>query len=507
MTSILGHLLCLVFLLLGLIKIADNLTTTSVQKVWFLGHVLQITPEEHVAECSIKSLKIIDQIGDASTWLQINDDIIHGLPPTEDRYLFIILIFGAPFGNYIKLCHSIQYELRILKVSSKSIQSYTSASNLTKKDEDARFHILTVILPTDKRDDLLDIGEGLSRNIGLPLHSLQVLPEDHPHVFYKQLHSLEVVSSDVSENSRNNKTLFSWVIPTKVYNHTEILKKLKHSQQNHRKRRDIGSNFQWHLVRGHIRVKREIFFGSISALVGTPIESSTLPPPSESSVQTSLYMTSSFLNSDSIPSQTLSMDSSIMALTSEHLSPSEISISSLLLDTVVVNSGKEPDPTIITDFTTSIEPSFTSMPTSVLSKNPSTDIISDSSFRFSTTQTISTDFTLDTSSSISPSMHSDFLSSPINTMSTLNFSFSSQFSKPISNIQINTSTYKSEPPTTLVSSAVVSSSISTGIVSSEFDSTSSFSSSLESINDNSITSPFSSTINSLSSIHSNISYS
>ena len=140
-----------------------------------------------------------------------DDNIIHGLPLAEGRYLFNILIFGAPFGNYIKLCHSIQYELRIAKTSSKSIQSYISASNLTQKEADTKIHILTIILPTENGVNLQDIGEELSRNIGLPSHSLQVLPDDHPHVFYKQLHSLEVVSSDVTETSSNNKTLFCMV--------------------------------------------------------------------------------------------------------------------------------------------------------------------------------------------------------------------------------------------------------------------------------------------------------
>ena len=221
-------------------------------------------------------------------WIRIDEDenTIYGLSLAPSVYIFNVLLFGAVFGNYVNLCHSVEYEFKSIHSStsmSSFLESETMVScnnnnnnNNNNNERNREVEVLTLSLPFPRKKNLLDFGEFLSKQLELPLNFLQILPENSDHNLYKQLHSLNVVASSArvlpSSVPIENEVTFSWLIPCNQNTFTLLNVLANPPRQHHSRKRRDTRQWDWHIVRGRFRVRRELFFSTISAVVGTPTE-------------------------------------------------------------------------------------------------------------------------------------------------------------------------------------------------------------------------------------------
>ena len=193
-------------------------------------------------------------------WIRIDDEenTIYGFPLSPSFEVFNILLFGTVLGDYVNLCHSVEYEFEIIQ-SVTSIESLLESETIPNKNNEGsrEVQVLTIGLPVSY--DLLDIGEVLSAELNLPLQFLQILPENNNYHLYKQLHSLNVIASSgrvrLLSAPIENEFIFSWLIP-RDRNISAILHVLGNPplrQQHSRKRRDTQM-WDWHVVRGRVRI-------------------------------------------------------------------------------------------------------------------------------------------------------------------------------------------------------------------------------------------------------------
>ena len=219
------------------------------------------------------------------------------MPHTPVNLKLTILIFGNNVGYYVKLCHSypmqlyISYSLssinRVLDTflysiyhSKKTIDDHLSACSVPSP----KIYVQSVVLSHHHQlsmSILLSTGRRLSYLLYVEDSLLQILPHDNTYALFKQLNSLSMhAASSVRDidGKIEHGYIFSWIVSCS--NITEHLHRIY--------RRDLQSNIErtsqmnlstWHLTSGYIvRNKHDIvdvFFGSISALVGTPVESSS----------------------------------------------------------------------------------------------------------------------------------------------------------------------------------------------------------------------------------------
>ena len=331
----------------------------------YVGHYFKYDIFENNSECNITSIRLVDdESNNVPDWLFFESLTIFGIPDIEGHYQILVLIFGNNLGYYSKLCFSLALKLHIM-YTSNSLQYLLDDYQLNLKQvtknnligdlytcyQSAKVYVLSIFLSyntTLSQNLLLSNGKKLSVLLNLKKELIQIVPHHSPIVLFKQLHSLHMHAVNNHKSSHTNIYVFSWPISCK-HPSTYLHKLYRRSTLD-----DIGkisstNDSAWHISSGYLLRKRrevvEIFFGSIQAYVGTPVEVFTITtlPMTNSSIYSSVLQTSasSYLSKSSVlqtPTSNLSSEFQSILKSKQVIYTNTLSSIQQISDTLSSNS-------------------------------------------------------------------------------------------------------------------------------------------------------------------------
>ncbi|XP_057312741.1 uncharacterized protein LOC130654215 [Hydractinia symbiolongicarpus] len=265
----------------------------------YLGHLFKydlITKYDGV--CKVSVIKVIDFASGNEklpAWIfqdEFTDvNLLSGIPNKIGTFKLTVMLFGNDFGSFVKLCKTYFVKISILShgiynVLESYINHHNMAVNKNKLSDhylgcltSPKVYVLSLIFKSACFVDYRDLhhkGKRLNSHLNTEPDLLQILQHNSSHALYKQLFSLSmhVINSIEDVGDSDYGYIFSWPISctTASEHQHKLYRRSLHSDFEDATQMKLS---QWHLTSGLMRKKREtveVFFGSISAIVGTPVE-------------------------------------------------------------------------------------------------------------------------------------------------------------------------------------------------------------------------------------------
>lgn len=246
------------------------------------------------------------------SWLIFNatSGVIHGIPQEHDAGPIIMFITGI--GKNVEgqeiICNQLIWKLTVelepnslavgLSLHIGNVTDYSSGSNRFATCLSNKAIAVATLIVTLKSGEsthhLIKLMHILAEQQDIPRSLIQVIDSFSSFKFYRQLKKVKILQYGnlLTSNHDEKKYTLSWPLgcDQNVINsfHIHEIQRRSLASLTH-----INLN-SWHLTSGiidggiHVRKRRAVFFGSITALEGTPQETSALP----TKILTSAFFTS-----------------------------------------------------------------------------------------------------------------------------------------------------------------------------------------------------------------------
>ena len=235
------------------------------------------------------------------TWLDYNttNGYLFGIPQEQDVDSYEMLCVGMGINKfqqefvcgYYSWTIEVELEARSLSVALRHV-FYNATDSVSDKGRFSNcvdrklVSVATLRVATKSKHatrHLAKLANSISANIGLPLRTIQIVRGESSLPFFKQLKRLNIIHyGELSTKDREDHTHYvSWPLGCGAF-----LADSFNIHDIHRRSisdTDGVSLNSWHLTTGEIeggllvRNRRGVFFGSITALEGTPLETSAMP--------------------------------------------------------------------------------------------------------------------------------------------------------------------------------------------------------------------------------------
>ncbi|XP_065684454.1 mucin-2 isoform X2 [Hydra vulgaris] len=202
----------------------------------------------------------------------------------EPLQLDLLVVYLHTFYLYTKICYAIEVKV-IIQSYMSSLQSILfSHLNYFKLKESKKFleckkfnqiYIQTFEYASNETlplSILLMQSNLLVDFFKFPENLLQVLPTNNSYSYFNQLSSLDVIESNVLR-PMSEGYMFSW--PIGCQHNSHISRVFRRSVKKIIEPIPELSLTVCYITKGYFKENMELFFGSISALVGTPIETTS----------------------------------------------------------------------------------------------------------------------------------------------------------------------------------------------------------------------------------------